>query len=172
MSGQYNVRDFKAKGDGVTLDTEAIQTAIDRCSEDGGGVVAFPAGTYLSGTLFLKSHVKMEIGHGAVLLGSRSLSDYVKTEPGAFCRKHGFIRAVNVENVSLCGPGVIDAAMALEEDGNHGPMSIVFEYCRDVTIQNILLDRSPGWGMWFLECEELRLLDVTVLDSAGAARRS
>ncbi len=168
MSNIYNVREFGAKGDGVTLDTEAIQTAINRCSERGGGVVAFPAGTYLSGTLFLKSHVKVEIGRGAVLLGSRSLSDYVKTEPGAFCRKHGFIRASNVENVSLCGPGVIDAAMALEEDGNHGPMSIVFEYCRDVTIQDILLDRSPGWGMWFLECEDLRLLGVTVLDSAGA----
>ncbi len=168
MSNIYNVREFGAKGDGTTLDTEAIQRAIDGCSESGGGVVTFPPGTYLSGTFFLKSHVKMEIGQGAVLLGSKDLSDYVKTEPGAFCRKHGFIRAMNVRNVTVCGPGVIDAAMVLEEDGNHGPMSVAFEYCRDVTFQDITLDRSPGWGFWFLECENLRLLGVKVLDSAGA----
>jgi len=55
----YNVRDFGAKGEGKTVDTAAIQSAIDACTHDNGGIVLLPAGDFLSGTLELKSNVTL-----------------------------------------------------------------------------------------------------------------
>ena len=72
----YNVRDFGAVGDGVTLDTAAIQGAVDACAAAGGGRVTLPAGRYLSGSVFLKSHVELHLEMGAVLRGSTDLDDY------------------------------------------------------------------------------------------------
>ncbi|MBI3191501.1 MAG: glycoside hydrolase, partial [Pedosphaera parvula] len=64
----FNVRTFGARGDGSHLDTQALQKAIDTCAQSGGGTILFPAGTYLSGTLFLKSRVALHLDSGAVLL--------------------------------------------------------------------------------------------------------
>ena len=55
----FNILDYKAKGDGVTLNTKSIQAAIDACSKSGGGTVLFPAGRFVSGTIYLKSHVTL-----------------------------------------------------------------------------------------------------------------
>lgn len=69
ISGQksYNIKDYGASGDGKTLDTEGIQKAIERCYADSGGIVFFPPGTYISGTLQLKSNITLNIGKGAIL---------------------------------------------------------------------------------------------------------
>jgi len=66
----YSVRDYGAKGDGVTLDTSAVQAAIDACFADGGGTVLVPAGTFQVGTLELKSNVTLHLAAAAKLLGS------------------------------------------------------------------------------------------------------
>ena len=55
----FNILDYNAKGDGVTLNTRSIQAAIDACSKSGGGTVLFPAGRYISGTIYLKSNVTL-----------------------------------------------------------------------------------------------------------------
>lgn len=65
-----NVRDHGAKGDGTTLDTAAIQRAIDAVAAAGGGTVPLPAGTYRSGSIVLRSNVTLDLAEGAVLLGS------------------------------------------------------------------------------------------------------
>ena len=75
-TGIYNVVDFGAVGDGKTLDTKAIQAAVDACSKNGGGTVFLPAGTYLSGTIYLKDHVMLNLDTGVVLLGSTNVDDY------------------------------------------------------------------------------------------------
>lgn len=73
---RLNAAEQGAAGDGKTLNTQAIQTAIDLCSQAGGGTVYFPPGNYVSGTLFLKSNVTMELDAGAVLTASPKIQDY------------------------------------------------------------------------------------------------
>src|SRR5581483_7410296 len=72
----YNIRDFGAKGDGKTLDTAALQAAIDACTADGGGTVLVPAGTFVVGTTELKTNVTLHLAASATLLGSGEGKDY------------------------------------------------------------------------------------------------
>ena len=76
-SGSYfDVRQYGARGDASTLCTSPIQQAIDDCHAAGGGTVVLPPGTYVSGTLYLKSHVVLHLCSGATLLGSPNTRDY------------------------------------------------------------------------------------------------
>lgn len=70
---QYNVKDYGAKGDGISLETNSIQKAIDKATETGGGVVVVPTGTYKIGTLILKDNVNLHLQAGATLLGSKDV---------------------------------------------------------------------------------------------------
>ena len=105
----YNVRDFGATGDGKTLNTKAIQSAIDKCTAEQGGTVLIPAGDFLSGTLELKSNVTLHIAAAGKLLGSPKREDYTagKGVPSG----NGnivFLFAVKANNVSIEGKGTID----------------------------------------------------------------
>src|SRR5262245_3417594 len=62
--GVFNIRDYGAKGDGVTLNTVAINRALDACASTGGGQVLIPSGRYLSGTLHLRSHITLFLAPG------------------------------------------------------------------------------------------------------------
>ena len=81
-SGVYNVRYYGAHGDGEALDTAAIQAAIDACHAGNGGLVLLPQGTYLTGTLYLKSQVTLHLEARAVLLGSTDIADYALDTDG------------------------------------------------------------------------------------------
>lgn len=113
-----DVREYGAKGDGKTLDTRPIQAAIDACSGRGGTVYLGP-GRYVSGTLRLRSHLRLKLDHGAVLAGSHDIKDYwpsasiglghtYGTDIAGEGQLTGLIVAVNVSDVSIEGPGIID----------------------------------------------------------------
>src|ERR1017187_9132802 len=72
----FSARSFGATGDGKTKDTAAIQKAIDACTQSGGGIVYVAPGTYLTGTIVLKSNVNFHLESGATILGSKDLADY------------------------------------------------------------------------------------------------
>ena len=72
----FNVRDYGAIGDGIALDTRAIQNAIDAASKSGGGTVFVPAGKFLTGAIFLRDHITLHLDAGATLLGSEKPADY------------------------------------------------------------------------------------------------
>jgi len=74
----FNIRDYGATGNAQSLDTAAIQRAVDACAASGGGVVYCPPGTYLTGTVFLTSHVELHLETGATLLGSPARADYIR----------------------------------------------------------------------------------------------
>jgi polygalacturonase len=103
-TGTYNVLNHGVKGDGETLNTRAINTVISECSESGGGTVIFPAGTYVSGTIVLKSNVTLHIGNGAVIKGSGNIDHY-----GAGGLMKALIVINDAENVAITGMGIIDA---------------------------------------------------------------
>lgn len=111
----YNVRDFGAKGDGVALDTAALQRAIDACTADGGGVVLLPAGRFHVGSVELKSNVTLRIAAGATLLGSADGKQYhavdaipLKGDTTLVDGNWALLYAVRAKNVTVEGPGLID----------------------------------------------------------------
>jgi polygalacturonase len=70
LAALYDVRAFGAKGDGKTVDTRAINSAVDAASAVGGGTVLFPAGTYLSFSIHLKSNIALYLDQGATILAA------------------------------------------------------------------------------------------------------
>jgi polygalacturonase len=159
-SGIYNVRDFGAKGDGTTLDSPAINKAIDAAALAGGGTVRLPAGTYLSTSIHLKSNIALYIDQGATLkaapFNTGMLYDAPEDNPAAgafqdFGHTHfhnSLIWGENLENVSILGPGRIWGA-GLVRDENHpvgsGNKSISLKLCHNV----ILRDFTIQHGGWF-----------------------
>ncbi|NLV40929.1 MAG: glycoside hydrolase family 28 protein [Candidatus Hydrogenedentes bacterium] len=111
--GVYDVTAHGALGDGAALDTAAIQGAIDACAAAGGGVVSFPPGAYLTGTVYLKSGVHLRVEQGATVLGSTNLADYpVNTCAHASRSDEYTVRALvwgeGLEDVGITGAGVLD----------------------------------------------------------------
>ncbi|HET7537171.1 MAG TPA: glycosyl hydrolase family 28-related protein, partial [Candidatus Didemnitutus sp.] len=105
----YDVRRFGAKGDGATLDTAAVQAAIDACHRDRGGVVSVPAGDFVVGTVELKSNVTLRLAAQGRLLGSANPADY-RAGDGLPASNGNIVLlfAANAENVSIEGNGTID----------------------------------------------------------------
>jgi polygalacturonase len=118
-SDRFDVREFGAKGDGTTLDTQAIEAAIGAANKAGGGTVVFLPGTYLTGTFRLLSNVTLDVEAGAVIQGSGKVADYGAIEDFGFGRTYGLdytgegsrvglIVAENAENVGILGRGTIN----------------------------------------------------------------
>lgn len=174
----YNVRDHGAKGDGKTLDTVAIQAAIDKCFSDNGGTVLIPAGDFLSGTLELKSNVTLHISASGKLLGSPRRENYTAGKgvpPG-----NGnivFLFAVNAQNVSVEGKGTIDGnGLAFYNGkgdntgpGQHGvggnfdrPHLAIFYQCTNLLLQNVFLTASAYHCVRMLKCRQVHINDVRI----------
>ena len=109
----HNIVDYGAVGDGRTLNTAAIQKAVDSCAAQGGGKVLVPAGDFVSGPVFLKSNVNFHLSAGATLRGSRNMEDF----PRQKMETHGhlinefrasLLTGFKLENVSITGQGVLD----------------------------------------------------------------
>src|SRR5690349_15750603 len=111
---QYNIAEKGAVGDGKTLNTKAIQAVIDACAKKGGGTVVIPQGVFLSGSIFLKPGVQLELQEGAVLKGSTNINDY----PKAMTRIEGhfepwraaLINADKVDRLRITGKGTLDGS--------------------------------------------------------------
>lgn len=110
-ASNYNIRDYGAKGDGKTLDHQAVDHAIEDCVSHGGGRVEVPAGTYLCGTIHLKSNVELHLAAGAVILAAPAeMKAYDEAEPwegpayqdgGHTYFHNSLIWAENEKNVSI-----------------------------------------------------------------------
>src|ERR1051325_252840 len=111
----YNIVDFGAKGDGKTLATKALQDAIDACHKDQGGTVLIPAGTFVIGTVEMKSNVTLHITASGKLLGSADGKQYhaadaipLRGDSTLNDGNVGLIYAVEAQNITFEGPGTID----------------------------------------------------------------
>lgn len=116
----FNIRDFGANGDGKTLDTDAINRTIDAASAKGGGTVYFPAGTYLSFSIRLKSNITIFLDNGSTLLAAdpkEHKGSYDLPEPNEFDAyqdfghshwKNSLMWGIGIENFAIVGQGRID----------------------------------------------------------------
>ncbi len=114
----YNVRDFGAAGDGKSLDSTAIDRAIEAASKAGGGTVLLPAGVYLSGSIHLRSDIRLQLESGAIIRGApQKMNAYDETEEfagdayqdgGHTYFHNSLIWGENLVNVSITGNGTID----------------------------------------------------------------
>ena len=166
----YDVRDFGAVGDGVTKDTAAIQAAIDAASSAGGGTVELPSGTYVSGSIWLKSNVDFHLAAGAVLKGSGDIADYCAAD----CCPQNYASPVNGDNttgghlvlcvgqhnVTLRGPGKVDGnsdAFLLDETGRR--------WERWQEPMNFERMRRPAQMIWFVDSTDVRITDLEIADA-------
>jgi len=164
-----DIRDFGAKPDGKTLCTEAIQAAIDRCAAAGGGTVLLPAGRWLSGTIFLKSHVTLRLAAGCVLWGSTDPKDYPEIIPSVRSYTDRYVRqsliaGEDLDDVALCGRGIIDGnGQAFRwKQWKDRPYLIRLVNCRDVRVEGITLRNSAMWMQHYLACDRVRIHGITV----------
>lgn len=111
QNSTYNILDYGAKGDGKTMNTKAINNAVEKCNSKGGGTVLIPSGKFVTGTVVLLSNVNLQLEPGAVLLGSIDTTDYLIMNDALFnegYNRYGMIYAVDATNVSITGSGEIN----------------------------------------------------------------
>jgi len=169
----YNIRDFGAVGDGKTLNTAAVQAAVDACFKDGGGTVLVPTGFFQIGMIELKSNVTLRISAGGTLLGTGDGTQYhnvdavpLRGDATAGDGNVGLIYAVNAENVTVEGPGTIDGQGALFQhkhndpnpppagiSGSHRPYHLMFYQCTNVRVRNIYLKDCAFHSMRVFQCK-------------------
>jgi polygalacturonase len=160
---KYVVTTYGAIGDGVTNNTKIIQQIIDLCNRNGGGTVYFPSGTFLSGTLFLKDRVFLELDPFAVIKGSSELKDYPDLEKN----RKGLIHAVGIQNSGIIGFGTIDANGndPVFHQGSKSPYRVYaanFENCKDIRIQNVSLINASYWTLRISGCDEVQILGIKI----------
>ncbi len=172
-SKDYNILDYGATGDGVTLNTAAIQSTIDACSGLGGGRVLIPSGKYLSGTILLKSNVEIHFEHSSTLLGSPNKEDY-PTQPVPKYRSlrddSGFrslIYAEGQSNIALTGNGTIDGQgknhpMIKGQDDENRPKNVLFISCQNVKVEGLHFTNSAFWNQHYLDCEDVIVRGISV----------
>jgi polygalacturonase len=169
----HNVQRYGALGDAHTLDTAAIQTAIDTCHELGGGTVWVPAGQYVTGTIFFRDNITLHLDAGATLLGSPDPADY----PVLHNRWEGeqqpayapLIAGENLQNIAVIGRGTVNGSgepwwKAHREKtlAYPRPRLIGFTACTNVLIENITLINSPSWTINPVRCKNVRIHGVTI----------
>lgn len=172
----YNIRDFGAKGDGKTLDTVAVQSAIDACNKEQGGTVLVPAGVFVIGTVELKSNVTLHIATQGKLLGSADgkqyhASDAIPLDSGWTMGDGnvGLIFAANADNITIEGNGIIDGQGAQFRSetkgvlppagitGNHRPYHLLFYQCKNIIVRDISLINSAYHSVRVCMCSYVKL---------------
>jgi len=176
----YTISSFGAKADGITLNTCTIQKAIDYISENGGGRLVFEAGNYVTGSIYLKSNVTLQLNYGATILGSTNPFDYIKDKKIGWM---SMIFAVNQENIGITGKGTINGRGFITANNmvsyiQHGvftdplkldrpnetnrPQNIYFRECNNVTITGIILRDPASWNETYDQCKNLYVDGITV----------
>lgn len=162
MNDQYFVKDFGAAGDGSSTDTKAVQEAIDTCHANNGGYVILESGSFITGTLYLKSNVWLQINASARLVGNPDISDYGSdTHYNRYVNEKDMDRcliyAENAENIGICGEGEINgnAECFPNENSIYRPMMIRFLNCRNIHLRGLRLYNSAAWTTAFLDCENI-----------------
>jgi polygalacturonase len=167
---KFDVRQFGAAGDGKTLDTAAIQNALDECAQSGGGVVEMRAGIYLSKPVFLRNKTTLQLDTGAVLQARDEPSDFLDASGATLA----FVNGKNLTNIVISGRGTIDGAgarwwaparaakMSGQPETVRRPRLVVLANCKNVRVENVTLQNSPSFHLVPSDCEDVVITNVTI----------
>ena len=176
-AGVYDVRTFGAKGDGQTLDTDAINKAIDAAAGDGGGTVRLTAGTYPATSVHLRSNVTLEIAAGATLLaatpGNGVGYDAPEPNPAAgeyqdFGHTHwhnSLIWGENLHDVAIVGAGRIWGRGLIREEARQpgpGNKAIALKLCRNVTLRDFTIAHGGWFGILATGVDNLTIANLKI----------
>ena len=168
-TGIYNVRDYGAVGDGATLDSPAINAALEAAAADGGGTVLLPPGTYLSGSIRMKSNIELHLQAGCTIVAApagmraydeaESFGGFPEYQDGGHTYFHNsLIWAEGQRNIAITGHGMIDGKGLTRKDTEKGGQlqggsigtgdkAIALKLCRQVTIRDITIYRGGHFGI-------------------------
>jgi polygalacturonase len=174
----YNVKDFGATGDGQTIDNGSINKAIDAAAAAGGGTVYFPAGTYASYSIHLKSHISLYLDQGATILAAAYQAGkpgYDEPEPNDWGDKlhyqdfghshwhNSLIWGENLEDISIMGPGSIYGKGLTREtprNKGEGNKAIALKLCRNVTLKDFTILMGGHFGMLLTGLDNMTIDNV------------
>ena len=172
---KYVITDFGAVSDGATLNTQAIQSAIDTCHSNGGGVLYIPEGTFLTGSLFFRQGVDLYLAKGSVLKGTVNPEDYPQVQTRWEGEEKVWTAALvnfsDMTDVDITGQGLIDGAgdqwmerfpRNTSELKTGRPRLIAIQNCRDVSVCNFSFKNHACWGLFILYSENVRVQDLTI----------
>ena len=177
----YNVMDYGAKGDGLTDDASAIQTAVDRCSQEGGGRVLFPRNhTFMAGPIELKSNVELHLDANATLIANPDESIY---HLSAFGKNEGegmmWIYANKADNLSITGKGIIHGNgirfMGDELSDSYDlkpvttfdprPHVLTITDSKNLTIRDVTIREGAYWTIHLIGCEGAVIDGIQLLNN-------
>ena len=173
----FNVKKYGVRGDEKTVNTQAMNKAVDACAAAGGGTVVVPAGTYLTGTIQMKSHVTLLLEKGAIIKGVTDLDAYVSYVPtpdrdmDKYDNAHktrwnrALILGVGVNNVAIAGAGVIDGVHVFDPQGEErmrGPHTILFAESRNLTFSGFTVNQSANYAFMAYEIENVTFSNLTI----------
>ena len=172
----YGVVKYGAVADGKTLNTKAVQKAVDECSANGGGIVRFDKGRYVLSTVFLKSNVKIEIPEETEILGAESYYDYAQEEkvdyPIYQDSSHTYYHpslfvGIDCENICITGGGKIDMRSVWDEDGvrgeaikHRGAKCVALKNCKNVEVSNLGIYNVTDLAVYFAGCENVDIYGI------------
>jgi polygalacturonase len=182
---EFKITDYGAIGNGTTLNTTAIQNAINACHEAGGGKVIVPQGSFLTGTIQLKDNTTLHLDKGATILGSIHLSDYRNLDP--FVEGLGIsvgwalLVAVDARNIRIEGEGIIDGqgsalkAKHIETDTRPEgerwglrPFLLRIVRCTGVNVSDVTLKYAGAWTSHYFQTRDISIENVKI-QSIGVA---
>jgi alpha-L-rhamnosidase len=187
IENRYNIAERGAVGDGKTLNSKAIQAVIDECAKNGGGTLIIPKGVFLSGSLFLKPGVNIELEQDAVLKGSTDINDYQKINTrieGHFEPwRAALINGDHVDHLRISGPGTLDGSgepfyklfydtrNAVKGTKNldvERPRLMLIQNSKDVKISGLLFLNSGFWNLHIYRCQQVTVEKCRFQAPSGA----
>lgn len=168
----FNITNYGAVGDGKTLNTVAIQKAIDACAAAGGGTVLVPAGKFIFGPIILTSSLNLHLDKGAMLL----ISDDLKNYPIKSKRYQDCITAAKAHDIEISGNGVIDGqgeawwqAFAANQKMTHRPYMAKLSGCTRVYVHDVTFQNSPMFHFVPENCTDVTIEHIKIKSPARAA---
>jgi len=175
-----------AVDDGKTLNTQAIQSAIDQLAGKGGGTVVIPKGCFLSGAIFLKPKVNLHLEKDAILLGSTNIEDYpsmpTRIEGHTQVWRPALVNAIKCDGLHITGEGTIqgggkpfwDAFWDRKASGKktnldvERPRNVFIQDSNDIVVSGLSLRDSGFWNLHLYRCQRVTVENMDIREPPHA----